>query len=343
MSKRTKISFITYIIFIVFILIINLAFFTVSVYPGKNSPNVINTGAVNNTSGTETSENFTINNSTATSKNSSAFSSDTKNNNSAGASGSPYFSNTNDPTSQKVSPGVTTKINTPTPTPSASPFNSVSPVKPSVTPDGKTDPSRPMVALTFDDGPSANATGRILNVLQKYNAKATFFIVGSRLDSGSLKNLLKTADSLGCEIGNHTYSHKDLTKLNAAGIQSEISKTDVTVESIISKTPQLVRPTYGKYNPAVLSAVNFPLICWSIDTEDWLTRNADKTINNIKSNVKNGDIILMHDLYSSTADACETIIPYLIDKGYQLVTVSELFYYRGIDLKAGNVYRNARK
>jgi len=212
-----------------------------------------------------------------------------------------------------------------------------------IIPSDDIDFSKPMIALTFDDGPSTNATGRILDLIEVYNIKATFFIVGNRLETSSVaKALLTRADKLGCEIGNHTYDHKDLSKLGAEEIKSQISHTDDLVKSIISKNPHLVRPPYGKYNKDVVDTLNVPMIFWSVDSEDWKSRNAETIVNIIKDNTKDGDIILMHDLYSSTADACEIIIPYLLEQGYQLVTVSELFYYKEIELNLGIKYRNAR-
>lgn len=196
------------------------------------------------------------------------------------------------------------------------------------------DPEKPMVALTFDDGPS-QYTERILDCLEEYDAKATFFVVGERVDEYA--DILKRTYEMGNEIGNHSYSHKILTKLDRDGISSQIEKTNRAIYDILGVNPTLMRPPGGGYNNKVKKAVDFPLILWSIDTLDWKTQNASSTVKAVFKDVKDGDIILMHDLYKASATAAEQIIPRLIEDGYQLVTVSELAQYRG-GLENGMVY-----
>ncbi len=203
------------------------------------------------------------------------------------------------------------------------------------------DPDKPMVALTYDDGPSAY-TPVILDVLEANNATATFFVVGDRVDGSSkYQSYVKRAYELGCQIGNHTYEHKTLTSLSKSGIQSQISKCDTAVRNVIGIAPTIMRPPGGARNTTVDQTVGKPIILWSIDTLDWKTRNASKTISSVLNNVKDGDIILMHDLYSATGEASKTIIPSLIKKGYQLVTIEELAKYRG-GMKNGNRYSSFR-
>lgn len=203
--------------------------------------------------------------------------------------------------------------------------------------DADVDPEKPMVALTYDDGPSAN-TPKILDLLEKYGAKATFFVVGDRLDDSSkYRSYVKRAYELGCQIGNHTYEHETLTSLSESQIKSQISKCDAAVKKAAGITPSIMRPPGGNRNATVDKAVGKPLILWSIDTLDWKTRDASKTVSAVLDHVKDGDVILMHDLYAATAEASETIIPALIKKGYQLVTVEELALNRG-GMKAGNRY-----
>ena len=204
------------------------------------------------------------------------------------------------------------------------------------------DPSRPMVALTFDDGPHATVTPRILNCLEANGARATFFMVGNRVPGNA--SLVQRMAALNCEVANHTYTHANLTKLSPDGIVSTIAQTNQAVANACGVTPKLVRPTGGSYNSTVLQSLGnmgMPAILWSIDTLDWKTRNAQNTINVVLSQVKDGDIILMHDLYSTSADAAEVIIPELIARGYQLVTVSELAQYRG-GMSGGHVYTRFR-
>ncbi len=198
------------------------------------------------------------------------------------------------------------------------------------------DPSKPMVALTYDDGPYDVVTNRILDVLEKNNARATFFIVGSR--ASSYKSCLVRSVSLGCEIGNHTYNHTILTSASPEKIKSEIEATNNAVKKITGVSPVIVRAPGGSVNSKVKSNVKFPLFNWSVDTLDWKNRNSSSVVSSIKNNVRDGSIVLMHDLYGSTATASEQVIPWLIKEGYQLVTVSELMAVKGIDAKAGNLY-----
>jgi len=203
------------------------------------------------------------------------------------------------------------------------------------------DLNKPMVALTFDDGPSSSPTTRILNTLEKYNSRATFFVVGSRV--GSYQSQLRRAYNLNCEIGNHTYNHKTLTSLSASSVSSEINQTSSKIESIIGERPVIMRPPGGSFNNiTVKNNVGAPIIMWSVDTRDWESRNATKIVSNIKNNVRDGSIVLMHDLYESTASATETIVPWLINNGYQLVTVTELMDAKGVSMQNGSAYYSVR-
>ena len=203
----------------------------------------------------------------------------------------------------------------------------------------KVDPSKPMVALTFDDGPSVY-TKAILDQLEKYNAHATFFVVGNRVSGNA--STIKRANDLGCEIGNHSWSHPQLSAISVKEMQNEISKTDAAIEKIIGKKTALLRPPYGAVDADVKAYAGKPLIHWSIDTLDWSTRNSSKTISSVLNNVRDGSIVLMHDIYAPTRDAAVSLIPTLISRGYQLVTVSEMAAYRGVTLKNGTIYYSIR-
>lgn len=202
----------------------------------------------------------------------------------------------------------------------------------------KIDTSRMMVALTYDDGPS-QYTPEILSVLRQYGSVATFFVVGNRVSGYA--DTVRSAFEMGCEIGNHTYSHQTLTKVGVPTIQSQIGATNSAVQNITGTSPALMRPPGGGHNPTVRSAVGMPVIMWSIDTLDWKTRNAASTQASILNNVRDGDIVLMHDLYSQTAAASRVVIPELVRRGYQLVTVSELSDCRGA-MTSGGVYSSFR-
>lgn len=189
------------------------------------------------------------------------------------------------------------------------------------------DPSKPMVAITYDDGPGGKAENRILDCLQKNGAVATFFYLGSRVsyDSGTVKR----AYEMGCEIGNHTWDHPVLTGLTAKQVKRQLAKTNAAIKKACGAEPTLFRPSYGETNSKINKMSGLPVIMWNVDTLDWQSRNAKKVFKEVKRNKNlDGDIILMHSIYDSTAKATELIIPYLKKKGYQFVTVSELIKYR---------------
>ncbi len=203
------------------------------------------------------------------------------------------------------------------------------------------DPTKPMVALTFDDGPSAS-TARIINSLEANGGRATFFMVGNRIEKypSAVKRMVET----GSEPASHTWAHTTLTKMSYGDMSASLDQVDNAVMSIAGVKTKLVRPPGGTLNDgakANLAKKGVPSILWSIDTLDWKTKNPQSTIDAVLNNVKDGDIILMHDLYSQTADAAEVIIPELTKRGYQLVTVSELASYRG-GMQAGQSYSNFR-
>ena len=203
----------------------------------------------------------------------------------------------------------------------------------------KIDKNKKMVALTYDDGPSIY-TPRILKTLKENNSVATFFVVGNRVPTYS--DTVKKAHDMGCEIGNHTYEHKSLPNLSETEVKRQISKTNKEIKKAIGEKPVIMRPTGGATNTNIKKWVGMPSIIWSVDTLDWKTRNADSTRRAVLNRVKDGDIVLMHDLYSATATASETIIPELVRRGYQLVTVSELAECRG-GMKETGAYYSFRK
>lgn len=206
----------------------------------------------------------------------------------------------------------------------------------------------PILALTFDDGPSTKSTERILDTLEANGAKATFFVIGRNI-AGHTDTLVR-AYRMGCEIGNHTYDHKKLCDLSADGIARQLEKTDEAIEGILGFRPTLVRAPCGRCGNAT-KAVDRPIILWSVDTEDWdyacnkggnTAQNRETIIRSVTEHARDGDIILMHDIYSLTADCCAEIIPALCQKGFRLVTVSELMAQKGISMKAGTIYHNGR-
>ena len=197
------------------------------------------------------------------------------------------------------------------------------------------DPGKPMVALTFDDGPDVQVDSILMDELEKVNGRSTFFVVGQRVEK--FPEDIKNTVERGHEVGNHSYDHDiHLSKKGVDYIRNEFDKTDQAVQNASGVAPALVRLPGGNYTADVKTAVSKPLIFWSIDTEDWRSRDAEKTKQIVLSQVKDGDIVLMHALYLSTAEACKAIIPELTARGYQLVTVSEMIRFRGQDVAGGN-------
>lgn len=198
------------------------------------------------------------------------------------------------------------------------------------------DPSRPMVALTYDDGPQPSVGNRIMDCVAQYDGKVTFFMVGDRVPSHAAEVQRMVAE--GHEVANHTLNHRYLQKLGAAEIQAQVNGGNDVIQQVSGVRPTLMRLPGGNQNATVRANTNMPMIQWSIDTLDWKTRNADATVASVLNQVKDGDIILMHELYSQTADATERIVPELVNRGYQLVTVSEMAAAKGVALQPGQVY-----
>ncbi len=185
--------------------------------------------------------------------------------------------------------------------------------------------SKPMIALTFDDGPSDNdVSDRILDLLLEYNVHATFFMIGKKAKSHS-ENVIRKL-KLNHEIGSHTWDHMhggdEVT-------QKDIMKGARAIEEITGTSPSCFRSPYGTTKPHIrdiCEKMGFPLYYWTIDTRDWETKNAQMIYEMVMKNVKDGDIILMHENYESTAQAVEKMLPELIEQGYQIVTCRELIY-----------------
>ena len=203
------------------------------------------------------------------------------------------------------------------------------------------DPEKKLVAFTFDDGPSQYYDD-ILDILEEYGMHATFFVWGRNYNS-SYEDVMKRVVEQGCELGNHTWSHPYLSKLDEAGIAQEIEQTRALLEELTGITNFLVRPPYGDSNLKVQVSVNAPLINWSVDSADWNNGSFDSVYTNVMSKVKDGDIVLMHASYSFTVEAVRAMIPELIADGYQIVSVSELAAVRGVTMTSGHApYTNFR-
>jgi peptidoglycan/xylan/chitin deacetylase (PgdA/CDA1 family) len=196
-----------------------------------------------------------------------------------------------------------------------------------------------MIALTFDDGPS-KVTPRILELLEQYGGRATFCVLGARVNGYA--DIIRQASAQGSQIIGHSWDHKQLTRLSADEIRVEISATNRAIYNVTGIMPTMYRPPYGSVNSTVSEIsqeIGMAIINWSVDPADWKTRKANAIYNTIMSRANDGSIILCHDLYGATADAMERVIPELTAKGYQLVTLSELFSFSEGPLEAGAVYR----
>ena len=199
--------------------------------------------------------------------------------------------------------------------------------------------AKPMIALTFDDGPSEQ-TLKILDVLEKYNAHASFFVMGQNAEEK--KHIIEHAYRAGNEILNHAWSHKDLATLSSEEIKKELQDTENIILSIVGECPKLYRPPYGHVNETVKSVsaeLGYSLINWSIDPLDWECKDPDTIYNEIIHFAHDDAIILCHDLIQNSDDttpkAMERVIPALLEK-YRLVTISELF--KDLPLEKGAVY-----
>ena len=200
------------------------------------------------------------------------------------------------------------------------------------------DPNRPMVALTFDDGPNPTTSKRIVDALIMYDQRATFFDLGMLVRR--YPDTVRYESEAGMECESHTYDHKNLNKLNADEITWQIIESENAHREVLGRKPDLVRPPYGNANQLVKDVFcGYPLINWDIDTLDWKTKSSEKIMEEIRRHESlDGKVILMHSIYDSTAEAVEIMVPELVSQGYQLVTVSELAAYKGVDLNNSVVY-----
>ncbi|MET8976886.1 polysaccharide deacetylase family protein [Streptomyces sp. NPDC004539] len=194
------------------------------------------------------------------------------------------------------------------------------------------------VALTFDDGPVAD-TKRLLKTLSDRNVRATFYLVGQNVARNP--SVAKAIANGGNQIGNHSWDHADLTKLSAAKISSQFSRTDTAIRNATGLRPSTVRAPYGANNAAVRKAAARPLVHWSIDTLDWKYRDTARLIRTVTTQTRPGDIVLMHDIHKTTVSAVPGIITGLKSRGFHIVTVDQLF--APAKLPAGKVTYDNRK
>lgn len=184
------------------------------------------------------------------------------------------------------------------------------------------------IALTFDDGPHPYYTAKILDILEEYNVKATFFFVGQNIEN--YPDAAEKVYSAGHEIGNHTYTHHRVRSMERGELLREMNMCDDAIYEIEEYRTRLFRPPEGAFDDEVentAKSMDYSIILWSIDTRDWEHLSPDRIFENVMKNIKSGDIILMHDYIgrnSPTPEALKMMIPALLERGYEFVTVSEL-------------------
>lgn len=208
------------------------------------------------------------------------------------------------------------------------------------------DPDKPMVALTFDDGPKPGVTDKILDILEQYHVRATFFVCGWRFDSPESWAIAQRAVALGCEIGNHSWSHEDLQRRNYVAVRRSVQETNDKIFEITGYHPHSLRPPAGHNSWDIIRVArdnDMALVFWTqsgnvheVDPKK-IAQNVQKQIVDGKE-LQNGDIILLHDTKPLMVDAVEIIVPQLLEKGYQLVTVWELLNCSETGFVPGELY-----
>ena len=195
--------------------------------------------------------------------------------------------------------------------------------------------NRKVVALTFDDGPNPTTTTQALDTLSKYGIKATFFVLGKNV-SGN-EEILKRMKADGHVIGNHSWSHPVLSKLSLDEAKKQITDTEAALTKVLGSSSKLMRPPYGAITDDIRNSLDLSFIMWDVDSLDWKSKNEASILTEIQREVKNGSIILMHDIHAETVNALPKVIDYLKGQGYDFVTIPDLLDSR---LRAHQLYYN---
>ena len=191
-------------------------------------------------------------------------------------------------------------------------------------------------ALTFDDGPNACYTPEVLEILKENEIPATFFLQGQCLAGN--EEIVRRMHAEGHLIGNHGYRHIQMTKEEAEQACADIEQTEKLIQSITGKRPEYLRPPYGDWNEQLECRVNLTTVLWNVDSLDWKFQNTDRIVRRVEKDVKDGDIILMHDLTEHSVSAALSFIDTMYAKGYEFCTVSELAALSGETLSPGTYY-----
>lgn len=204
----------------------------------------------------------------------------------------------------------------------------------------KLDKDKKTVAITFDDGPHKTLTQEAIKILKDNKAIGTFFMLGSKMPGN--EELIKTLIANGNEIGSHSYNHKYLARISKKAMQTEIAKANEVNQKILGENIKFFRVPYGSINENVRKEINAPIIRWSVDPSDWKYKNAEIIKNNILNAVKDGDIILLHDVHKTSIEALRIVLPELYVRGYQVVNVSTLANLKDKALESNTVYNRIR-
>ena len=199
----------------------------------------------------------------------------------------------------------------------------------------------PLVALTFDDGPSSVTTPVLLDGLAKRGIRATFFLVGS-MAADNHATVRRMADE-GHQLGVHTYDHslqRGLTGLSEAQFRGQVDTTRDLISALTGQTDFMFRPPYGFVDDSVRKWAESPIILWSVDPEDWKDQNAERVAEHIISHARDGAIILLHDIFQTSVEGALKAADALMAQGYRFVTVEELFAERGVTPERGKVYNS---
>ena len=194
-----------------------------------------------------------------------------------------------------------------------------------------------LVAITFDDGPHAVNTGRLLEILALREIPATFFLVGERLAGN--EDLVREMAAQGHQIGVHTWDHIMLDEtVEAQEFVRQMTQSRAALEEILGEGEYWLRPPYGIMTPQLQRLEEGPLIIWSVDPEDWKDRDTERIVQYVLDRVRDGDIILMHDMFDASVEAAAEICDALSERGYCFVTVEQLMELRGVEPQAGRRY-----
>ena len=204
----------------------------------------------------------------------------------------------------------------------------------------KIDPNKPTVMFTFDDGPSSTTTPQLLDILKKNKVHATFFQLGSRMEYN--REITKRAIDEGHTVGSHSYNHINLKKATPQVISEEVSRTENLYQEITGTNYKYFRVPYGSYNQTVKDIINHPIILWNEDPRDWESRDTNTIVDMVLNHLHDGSLYVMHDIYQSTVDAIDILLPELYSRGYQVLSLEEVESIYNKNLENHNVYANVK-